>query len=292
MEFVFLPILFLITSVVCYLATSIMVNKLGIDGLGGNIQYYQEQSNAFSSFVDMPLDWLNEVVYIQMDALSLSTDQTFIVNLIDPNTVPEGSKVTIFNNLTSANNPVNNTVEISYILDPPCPSRYTFDNVAKPYTCGFCPPDQHYVHNPNNPAVCLYNSNDQPSSFNPLYTDPLLLKVTIGAGQGATFITHRFIPYTGFFNNGSITFDLTPPEFQLRTWKLFQYIQPTCANTNFCSTNNNLPTTNCQSNLQCPNDYPLNQNAVPNSFDYDVTPQNCTYQLCNCPTGTKNPFCT
>lgn len=270
-----------------------MVNKLGLENLNTNLpSYYTYQRNSFTSYVLMNDSWVNNVVYIQLDALALTTNQIFIVDLMDPNTIPEGSKVTIFNNLASSTNPVDNVVQINYILDPPCPARYVYDGTRDPVTCAFCPYGTHY-----NDGTCIKDSDGTVSSTDPIYTDPLYITVALGAGQGATFIVHRYIPYGGFYvdSGGSITFDQTPPEMQLRTWRIFQYIQPVCNSTgvvSFCSSNNNIPSSNCTANNNCPSQFPATSNADPNTGDDDVTPQNCTYQLCDCSTGTLPPFCT
>jgi len=288
-EVIFFPILFLIVLLCCYVSSSIIINKLGNDGFSPRDQYYNLQSNNEDSYISMPAAWLNNVVYIQLDAVSFSSNQTYLIDLIDPNTVPEGSKVTIFNNVASSTDPTNNVVQLNFVMSPPCPSRYVFDNNNPQYTCAFCPDGTVYK---TGFALCQIDPGGGDSEYAPSFTDPLFINVTLGAGQGVTLITHRYIPYTGFINSpsGGITFDLTPPEFQLRTWKLFQYLQPTCSKTMFCSTNNNLPT-GCSDTNICPTQYNLQPTAAPNSGDPDVATQFCTFQKCNCPTGSFLPFC-
>lgn len=290
-EILFFPILSIVTLVTCYVAASIIVSNLGISGENANVDsFFVNERDAIENYFYMDSEWLNKNVYIQFDNVNLITAQTFYIDLIDPSTVPEGTKVTIFNNPGSTNDPNFNIVSVNFQPQNFCQYQYVYDDLL--FKCGYCQFGYTYTHpNINNPPQCL-DENQNPGNP-PILIDPIFVLANLGSGQGVTLITHRSIPFAGFYidNNNPIAFDLTPPALQLKTWKIFEYINNSC--NDVCS---NLPNSNlqgqCTNNTQCPNTYPLDPNSVPNTGDADTTAQQCLIQKCSCPNNTYLPFCT
>lgn len=283
-EIIFFPLLSFITFILCYVASSIIINKLGSEGENDYDSYFLNVRDVVNNYSLMDETWLNQFVTVQFDNLNLTTSQVYYIDLIDPNTVGENSIVTIYNNPGSLNDPSYSVVQVNFSTEVPCPYNYVFDEPN--FRCAFCQEGYTFVPADNN---CQKEGSN---STTPIFAPPDYLQISLGSGQGVTLINSTYIPFGGFTQKGgNIRFDYTPKELRKRKWKVLNYIQPKCKD--LCGSIYNA-TTNCGSNNQCPNFYfspgdPPTSN--PNSLDDKAHSFNCNYQQCTCAQGHILPFC-
>jgi hypothetical protein len=117
-DIVFFPLLTLVAVGVSAVAVAIVLGKRSSGGLvgtsTGGASLVRFVSSAASSSLPVPLSWMNRVVYVSVDTAIGGSGAT--VELFAPNTVPDGTTLTIFN---APSSPVMGTVRVLYNVESP-----------------------------------------------------------------------------------------------------------------------------------------------------------------------------